>query len=262
MLKKIIKSLRLPESSKINNNLDDPDNIYILRKLIQKKLYLRNIYLSFYRIFLDALSDQKIEGEAIELGSGAGFFKKLAPYVVTSDVIPYEGIDKVFSGLDIPFLDNSIRAFMMIDVLHHVKDSRLFFQEMQRCLKVGGKIVMIEPSNTIWSKFIYTRFHHESFNTRGGWGFEEGGPLSGANMAIPYIIFQRDINQFTNEFPYLKVSSITIHTPFRYLISGGLSFRQLLPSCTYPLINFIEFLLIPVNNFLGMFMTIELEKIS
>lgn len=261
MLKELIRILQLPENQQIKS-LDDSKNIYILRKIIQRKIFLRNIYLSFYRTFLNILSTLKIKGEVIELGSGAGFIKRILPRVVTSDVIAYEGIDEVFSALDIPFLNNSVSAFLMIDVLHHIKDSRLFFQEMQRCLKVGGKVVMIEPANTIWARFIYTRFHHEPFDVKGGWGFEEGGPLSGANMAIPYIIFQRDINQFIHEYPNLKIRSISFHTPFRYLISGGLSFRQLLPSFTYPLIVFGEFLLTPLNKFLGMFMTIELEKIN
>ncbi len=259
MLQKLIGILKLPESHQIQN-LDDSKNIRILRGIILRKTFLRNIYLSFYKIFLDVFSSIKIKGDVVELGSGAGFIKKISPNVITSDVIAYEGVDEVFSALDIPFLDNSVSAFLMIDVLHHIKDSRLFFKEMQRCLKVGGKVVMIEPANTIWARFIYTRFHHEPFDIEGGWGFEEGGPLSGANMAIPYIIFQRDINQFTHEYPDLKICSISFHTPFRYLISGGLSFRQLLPSFTYPLIVLGEFLLAPLNRFLGMFMTIELEK--
>ncbi len=116
--------------------------------------------------------------------------------------------------------------------------------------------------NTIWSKFIYTNFHHETFDPKAGWGFEEGGPLSGANMAIPYIVFERDVNQFIYEFPNLKICRISKHTPFKYLISGGLSFRQLMPSFTYSLINFGELLLTPLNKFLAMFMTIELEKIN
>jgi SAM-dependent methyltransferase len=261
MLQELIRILKLPENQQIKN-LDDSENIYILRKIIQRKIFLRNIYLSFYAKFSSILSTLKIEGEVIELGSGAGFIKKKLPHVTTSDVIAYEGVDRVFSALDIPFADNSVSAFLMIDVLHHIKDSRLFFQEIQRCLKTGGKVVMIEPANTIWSSFIYTRFHHEPFDVNGSWGFEEGGPLSGANMAIPYIIFHRDVKQFIYEYPRLKICSITFHTPFRYLISGGLSFRQLLPSFTYPLIVFVEFILTPLNKFLGMFVTIELEKIG
>ena len=88
------------------------------------------------------------DGLFVELDSGAGFLRLMAPYAVTSDVLPYEGVDRVFSALDMPFQDKSVSTVMMIDVLHHIKDSRQFFKEMQRCLKPGGKIVMIEPANT------------------------------------------------------------------------------------------------------------------
>lgn len=259
MLSKLINSLKLPESSQLKD-LDNPDNIYCLRRIIQRKLFLKNVYLSFYQVFIKALANYPMEGDVVELGSGAGFFKKVYPQAITSDIIPYEGVDLVFSGLAMPFKDNSVRAFLMIDVLHHIKDSRLFFQEMQRCLKNNGKIVMIEPANTLFSRFIYTHFHHEPFDPKGGWGFEEGGPLSGANMAIPYIIFHRDLRQFLGDFPELKIISIKIHTPFRYLLSGGLSFRQLLPSWSYYLIVLLEFILSPLNPLLGMFMTVELKK--
>ena len=52
------------------------------------------------------------------------------------------------------------------------------------------------------------------------------------------------------------------HTPLRYLLSGGLTLRQLVPSFTYPAIKAVEYTLSPVNNLLGMFQTIELEKVD
>jgi SAM-dependent methyltransferase len=257
----LLSWLRLPEAAQMQD-LDNPENIHTIRHIIQRKSFLRNTYKSFYQDLLSKIKTVPADGEVIELGSGASFLKSIAPYIVTSDILPYSGVDRVFSAMDIPLKDNTASAFLMIDVLHHIKDSRRFFQEMQRCLKIGGKVVMIEPANTLWSKLIYTYFHHEPFETRGGWGFEEGGPLSGANMAIPWIIFTRDAQLFAEEFPNFRVCSIQIHTPFRYLLSGGLSFRQLLPSPFYFLVEFIEFLLSPLNRYLGMFMTIELEKIS
>lgn len=259
--KKLLDRLRLPESTRIAD-LDDPSNIHIIRNIIKRKPFLKKIYESFYQDMLQRCLTAPPTGDFIEMGSGAGFIKKLAPHVITSDVLPYDGVDLVFSALDIPLKESSVSAFLMIDVLHHIKDSVRFFEEMQRCLKTGGKIVMIEPANTPWSTFIYTRFHHEPFEPSGKWGFDEGGPLTGANMAIPWIIFFRDTNLFSSEFPQLKVRSIQIHTPFRYLLSGGLSLRQLLPSFLYPMICLIEWLLSPFNRFIGMFMTIELEKIS
>ncbi|MDX2240569.1 MAG: methyltransferase domain-containing protein [Leptolyngbyaceae cyanobacterium bins.302] len=260
VLATLLNQLRLPESFEISD-LDEPANIHILRKIIQRKPFLYNTYRSFYHQLLRAI-EQVPEGEVVELGSGASFLQKYAPQITTSDVLPYEGVDRVFSALDMPFSDSTVAAFVMVDVFHHLQDSRQFFQAALRCLKPGGKIVMVEPANTAWSRFVYTNFHHEPFETRGWWGFDTGGPLSGANMALPWIVFCRDRRQFQAEFPGLRICTIRIHTPFRYLLSGGLSFRQLLPSWTYPLVEAIESLLTPVNSYLGMFMTIELEKID
>ena len=71
-------------------------------------------------------------------------------YLNTSDVIELPGVDKCFSALDMPFEDDSVDAFFMFDVLHHINDSAGFFAELNRCLKNGGKAVMIEPANTLW----------------------------------------------------------------------------------------------------------------
>ncbi|NJN86854.1 MAG: class I SAM-dependent methyltransferase [Leptolyngbyaceae cyanobacterium SL_7_1] len=258
-LSALLGQLKLPESKQIQD-LDDPNNIYLIRNIIQRKPFLWKTYRSFYQEILGKIATAPPQGMVVELGSGASFIKTLAPHIITTDVLPYSGVDRVFSAMDMPLADSSVSAFIMIDVLHHIKDSRRFFDEMQRCLCPGGKVVMIEPANTAFSKFIYTHFHHEPFNTRGDWGFEEGGPLTGANMAIPWIIFERDRPLFTQEYPTLRLCATRIHTPFRYLLSGGLSLRQLLPSWIYPLVALAEWLLTPLNHYLGLFMTIELQK--
>jgi SAM-dependent methyltransferase len=261
LLAALLNWLRLPETLEISD-LDSPENIHTLRKIIQQKPFLFKTYQNFYQQLLGAVDTIPPAGELVELGSGASFLKKFAPQITTSDVLPYAGVDRVFSALEMPFNNSSVCAFVMVDVFHHLKDSRQFLKEASRCLKVGGKIVMIEPANTAWSQFVYTRFHHEPFEPKGWWGFEAGGPLTGSNMAIPWIVFCRDLHQFQAEFPHLKIRSIRVHTPFKYLLSGGLSFRQLLPSWTYPLVETLETILSPFNQYLGMFMTIELEKIG
>ena len=81
-----------------------------------------------------------------------------------------QGVDKVFCATEMPFTDESVDAFFMIDVLHHISDTRSFLREALRCLKPGGKVVMIEPANTLWARFIYTHFHHEGFEVKAtGW---------------------------------------------------------------------------------------------
>ena len=256
---KLIERLKLPGVNDFPQT-DTPEKTIFHGKIIREKPFLKALYTDFYKQFGKAIRDIDRNGLLVELGSGGGFIKEIIADVVTSDILRLPGVDKHFSALDMPFESDSVDIFFMIDVLHHINDSRAFFKEAERCLKTGGRIVMVEPANTLWSRFVWSRFHHESFDVKGGWGFEEGGPLAAANSAIPWIIFFRDRKVFEKEYPSLKIVRIKPHTPFRYLISGGLSIRQLLPSFTYGLVKMVEFFLSPFNRVIGMFYTIELAK--
>lgn len=50
------------------------------------------------------------------------------------------------------------------------------------------------------------------------------------------------------------------HMPVRYLLSGGLSLRQLVPSFAYTAVKGLEAALRPFDAFLGMFYTIVVER--
>jgi len=255
---KIIEWLRLPETRGIKD-LDSPSTTILHGKIIQKKVFLKKLYIDFYNVFKRSIPDT--EGKVlVELGSGGGFIKDVIDNVITSDILELPNVDKVFCGTEMPFEDSSVDAFFMIDVLHHIPDTRGFFTEANRCLKKGGKIVMVEPANTLWGRFIYKNFHHEGFDPEGRWGLESEGPLSSANGAIPWIIFERDRAIFEKEYSSFKTVKVCKHTPFRYLLSGGLTLRQLVPSFMYIVVKVVEYLLNPFNNVLGMFQTIELEK--
>lgn len=257
---KIIDWLRLPETRDIKD-LDDPATTLLHAKIIRRKPFLERVYIDFYRQFQKAIPG--LEGEVlVELGSGGGFIKEMIGNVITTDVLDLPNVDKVLSATDMPFEQGSVDAFFMFDVLHHITDPRAFFKEALRCLKSSGKIIMIEPANTWWSRFIYKNFHHEIFDTEAQWELEEIGPVSHGNDAIPWIIFSRDRDIFEDEFPSLRIVRMCNHTPLRYLLSGGLTLRQLVPSFAYPVIRAVEYLLSPANNLLGMFQTIELEKVD
>ena len=253
----MLEMLKLKQVKNIGN-LDDPQATVLHSQIIKEKVFLRNLYTDFYKTFKKSIGPNA--GKMIELGSGGGFIKEIIPCVITSDIIKVPSVDMSFSAEQMPFETGSADAFFMIDVLHHIKKPKVFFAESQRCLKKGGKIVMIEPANTLWGRFIYKNFHHELFDSRAGWEMDKTGPLSDANGALAWIIFQRDRKIFESEFKDLRVMNINFHTPFRYLLSGGLTYRQLVPSFMYGFVKFTENCLSPFNKWLGMFETIVLEK--
>jgi len=258
--KGLIEWLKLPQVRDIDN-LDDPAVTLLHAEILRKKPFMRKLYADFYSQFKNAVP-QPEKKTLVELGSGGGFLKEIIPNVITSDVLELPSVDKVFSALDMPFEAGSVDAFFMFDVLHHIPDPRIFFAEATRCLRKGGKIIMIEPANTTWARFINKNFHHENFNPSAGWYLEKSGPLSAANGALAWIIFVRDRKIFEKEFPGLKIAAIHNHTPLRYLLSGGFSLRQLAPSFAYSLIKVVEYIIAPANDWLGMFVTVELEKVG
>ncbi|HPN55237.1 MAG TPA: class I SAM-dependent methyltransferase [Candidatus Omnitrophota bacterium] len=255
---RFLDSLKLPEAALIND-LDDPQSTLIHRQIIRKKPFLKKLYMDFYRMLAGGLRGVP-PGAVVELGSGGGLIEDVLPRVITSDILFLPHLQICFRVDQAPFKNGSVSAFVMLNVFHHVKDTQAFFEEMTRCLRPGGKIVMIEPANSFWGRWVYQNFHHETFDPSAGWGVEGEGALSCGNGALPWIVFQRDYGVFSRRYPRLVLKRFRPFGPLGYLLSGGVSFRQLLPTWGYPMIKALEWLLSPLSPWLSMFYYIELEK--
>ena len=169
----------------------------------------------------------------------------------------------VLDGQELPLASEALRDIVMINVLHHLPRPRRFFAEACRCLRPGGVVVMIEPWVTPWSRLIYGRLHHEPFCPEAtAWEFPPRGPLSGANAALPWIIFARDLGIWAQEFPQLRLRMIELGLPFRYLLSGGMSRLSLSPVWSFGFWRRLERLLQQHMPRLAMFAQMELVKIT
>jgi SAM-dependent methyltransferase len=240
-------------------DLDDPRTTSLRRQVIFQNKFLLRIYREWYQYLGSSLIDS--EGGAVELGSGGGFLSEFLPGVISSEVFYCPGTDIMLDGQKLPFANHSLRAIFMTNVLHHIPDNKQFFREAARCVKKGGCISMIEPWNTPWAKFIYNVLHHEPFEPQAeNWVLPSLGPLSSANDALPWIIFERDKTQFENEFPEWEIKKVQLMMPFRYLVSGGVSLRQLMPDWSYSIWKGLETILSPANHLLSMFAFIHLER--
>jgi SAM-dependent methyltransferase len=224
-------------------DLDDPNTTALRREIIQSKPFLRRIYQEWYAT-LSGDIPQDVPGRVLELGSGAGFFREHVRETITSEIFRCPGIDVVLDGQCMALADQSLRAIVMTDVFHHLPNVRAFFAEATRTVRPGGVVAMIEPWVSGWSKIIYTKLHHEPFRPDASeWSFPTTGPLSGANGALPYIVFQRDRDLFEREFPSWKIELVRPFMPLRYLVSGGVSMRSLVPAIATPVMRGIESLM-------------------
>ena len=237
-------------------DLDDPRRTLEHRDIILSKPFLKRLYTDWYSELFNEIEGLP-EGKILEIGSGGGFIKDLNKDVITSDILDLPNVDMVFSAEEMPFQDNELSAILMINVFHHIPDVRKFLSEASRTLKYGGRIVMIEPGNTVLSRFIYKSFHHEMFDEKRDWTFPTSGPLSGSNQALPYIVFSRDREEMERSFPRLRVEKIRMHTAYRYIVSGGVSRNQILPDFSYNILKGMETILPGLTS---LFQTIVISK--
>jgi SAM-dependent methyltransferase len=242
-------------------DINDPRTTLLRRRIIREKPILNEIYLDWYRSINRSLPNGNYP--VLEIGSGASFLHDFISDLIPSDIFLVDGINAVLDGHQLPFKNESLQAIVMTDVFHHLPNPRRFLQEATRCIRQDGSVIMIEPWVTAWSTFIYTKFHHEPFHPEAkGWEFPASGPLSGANGALPWIIFERDRKNFEQEFPQLRIESIKLMMPFIYLASGGISTREIIPGFFYKSLRYLEKLLLPSIQKSAMVAFILLRRIE
>ncbi len=120
-------------------DLDDPRLTNIRHDVLQKKIFLQEIYAEWYELIEKNLGDAK--SKIIELGSGSGFLEKTLPQIIKTDVFPQPHIHLVMDGLRIPFPPKSLDAIVLVDVFHHLPDVEEFLNEATRTLKKEGELL-------------------------------------------------------------------------------------------------------------------------
>lgn len=237
-------------------DLDDPRTTNLRKQILRNKPFLWKIYQEWYETLFKFVPQGK--EKILEIGSGAGFSADYSDLVIQSDIIPAKGIDLQCNGQYLPFKAGSLKAIIMVNVLHHVHQPKLFFSEAERCLIKEGTICMVEPWNTPFAKFFYRNFHHEPFEPDAeDWGCVSGGPLSNSNQAIPWIIFSRDREVFNKEFPGFSINVIRPIMPLVYILSGGISLRNIMPAFLYKYIRAAEKI---IEAHQGIFALVVIQK--
>lgn len=217
---------------------DDEIAPAVHRLIIREKPLLRDVYDEWYRALAAEVGPAR---PVLELGGGAGYLADFIPGLISSDVRPTPAAKLLLDAQALPFGDGALGAIVMTNVVHHLPSAAAFFHEAARVVRPGGVIAVIEPWVTPWSSWVYRSLHHEPFDPSAReWEFASSGPLSGANGALPWIMFERDRTRFERDHPDWRIESVRPGWPLRYLLSGGVSIRNLVPSWSRGLLRGID----------------------
>jgi len=168
----------------------------------------------------------------LELGSGGGFFRKIAPHAVTSECVDVPGIDRTVDACRIQdsFADESLDAVAGFNVFHHLPDASGLLSGVSRVLRKGGRLCLVEPWFTPIGQWFYRAIYHEpSILDPNDWGIVGEGPLGGANSRLPTSIFRDSCERFAREFPALEIVKLEPFHKWLYLASGGLRLNTRVP---------------------------------
>ena len=216
------------------------------------------LYQDWYKLISKNLSE--VDGINIELGCGASFIDQTNSSIKKTDVFLNSNTDFKLDAMEIGTkYENKISNLILINVFHHISNPELFLKSAEKSLLSEGRIIMIEPSNNFWSRFIYKLVGHEKFDPNQiGWGFDSKDPLLDSNQALSWIILKRDYKKFKNLFPSLCLLKMKTIMPISYLISGGHSHNTKINKTFIKIIRTIETLFF--DKYFGMFNLICIEK--
>ncbi len=216
--------------------------------LINKEKLLRNRnlllwYKKLYQRQFASVSNINTKN-VLEIGSGTSPLKIFHSNILASDTLELDYLDYIFDCHDIDKFESipkgSLDVITMTNVLHHLKDPLTFLINAAQKLKPGGKVIMAEPYFSVLSTFIYKHLHHEPviFDVNKPVLDEVRGPLTSANMALPYLIFFSDREWSEQLVPYydFSIKSVSHYSSLAYMITGGISRRLPVPGFVYRLI--------------------------
>lgn len=234
---------------------------------------LRELYARWYRQVGARLPARDL-GPWIELGAGPGLSAEFIPGLVRTDLVGAPWLALRTSAEALPFASARVGALVLFDVLHHLGSARAFFQEADRVLRPGGRVVLCEPCVSPLSYPVYRFLHEEGLSYRGDpWEAAIDGPGRpsaaaprdpfAGNQAVPTRLFSDGGTELARRFPRLAMIERRRFAGLSYPLSGGFGRRPLLPLSWWRALDGLETCL-PGRAFdlVGFRMLVVVEKRS
>ena len=207
----------------------------------------------------------------IEVGAGTGVSKEFIKsnnFKIT-DYANNQWLDlKMIDALDTKIDSGSLDYVVSSNMIHHVPYPILFFEEMHRILKPGGKLLVQEINCSTTMRFLLRLMRHEGYDfTINVFDRElictDPQDLWSANCAIPNLLFD-NIENFKKNIPNFKVTYTGFSEFFLFINSGGVISKTKYIPLPFVLLKFIKiidkFLCSTFPSFFALQRQVVLEK--
>ncbi len=234
------------------------------RRIFFSKPGLRLVYSQYCRPFVESAARAPSNPVMVELGAGPGILQESIPGIISTDVMAAPWLDAVCSAYSLPFATGSLDRIFLMFVCHHLGKITYFLDEANRCLKSGGEMVIVDAAITSFSRIYYRYLHVDEMDLEGdSWEFDQQGRLSDANVALPWMVFIRDQEDFLQRYPEFIISKIEYNTCLSYFLSGGARLRQLVPTiCLKGLMGLENWVINKVSRQLAVSMALTIRKLD
>jgi len=179
----------------------------------------------------------------LEIGSGTSPIREFYPSVLTSDILPLPHLDFVLDCMKIDeskeIKDHSLDVITFTNVLHHLPDPIAFLLRASKKLKKTGRLLFAEPFMSFFMYPVFKYIHYEPADLSVTEPILDGksGPLSGANQALPHLIFLKRRNWLEKLKDAYDLDSIhySYFTSLSYFLTGGIDQKFSIPAPLYDL---------------------------
>lgn len=240
------------------------DVLSVRKSAWENRPLTREVYRRYFQRIAQELAPGRVH---VELGGGSGMAREFMSGILTSDIVITPFVDFVADAMRLPLADGTVDNVFMVDVLHHLPRPGRLFDEITRVLRVGGRVVMLEPYISLFSRVVFKLAHPEPVDM----GvdplprddlliFKGEGPFA-SNQAIPTLMFDRYLDRFARRFPNLRLVRRALDSTIVYPLSGGFSGPCLVPRFAWPLAWGVEALLRPLRRCMAFRIFLTLERV-